>query len=547
MVSSARQAVACILLIFSAFIYARPQSAAEKGLTSTITGKVTVKDKGVPGIAVSLTLLKPSTAYGTRHRGVTDDEGNYRITNVPAGNYAVTISARAFAAVDQAGSQKTIIVNKGETVENVDFTLMRGGVITGKVIDSDGRPVIEEDVFVLPADVQSRQIYYGRANGQTDDRGVYRIFGLRPGSYRVAAGQDDHDGFGGMRGSARYTRSFHPDAAEESNATVIELKEGGEAANVDITVERAIAKYSASGRIIDGETGQPLANVQYGVQMFVGQNSSSSVTSGAVSNSEGEFKLHNLAPGKYAVFFEAPPNSEWRADAVHFEVTSQDVTGLTVKTTRGASASGLIVLEGTNDKALYAKLIKGRLFANVMNERDDRGSTPSTSINPDGSFRIGGLQAGILNFGFFYGSPLKIIRIERDGVTYTRGVEIKDQEQITGLRVIVNHANGTIRGVVKLEKGTPPANGHFNISLRRLGENDGGPFIGDSNDEPQIDARGQFVAEGLLPGSYEVSASYAPDMRTPWRRTKQQVVVSNGAVTNITLTIDPDAPVVPRP
>lgn len=546
MVSSARQAIACILLVFSAFIYARPQSTAEKGLTSTLTGKVTVKDKGVPGVAVSLTLLQPSNAHGTRHRGVTDDEGNYRISNVPPGNYAVRISAPAFATADHAQIQKTIIVNKGETVENIDFTLMRGGVITGKVTDSDGRPLIEEEVYVFRADVQSRQIYYGRANGRTDDRGIYRIFGLLPGSYRVAAGQGEHDGFGGMRGIAGYTRRFHPDAAEESNATVIELKEGGEATNVDITVERAIPKYSASGRIIDGETGQPLVDVSYGVQMFVGRNSSS-MTSGAASNSEGEFKLHNLAPGKYAVFFETPPNSEWRADPIHFKVTDQDVTGLTVKTARGASASGVLVLEGTDDKALYAKLIKGRLFANVMtNDRIDRGSTPAASINPDGSFRVGGLRAGILNFVFFYGSPLKIVRIERDGVAYTQGVEIKDQEQITGLRLIVNYANGTIRGVVKLEKGTPP-NGHFNITLRRLGENDGGPIISDFNDSPHIDARGQFVAEGLLPGTYEVSASYGTDMNTPSRWTKQQVVVNNGAVTNITLTIDADAPVVARP
>ncbi len=547
MVSSSRQAIACILLILSASICALAQSVAEKGPTSTISGKITVKDKGVPGVAVTLTLLQTSNAYRTRHRGATDDEGIYRITNVPPGNYTVMISAPTFATAEQTGTQKTIIVNKGETVENIDFALMRGGVITGKVTDSEGRPVIEEEVYVFPADVQTRQVYFRNANGRTDDRGVYRIFGLRPGSYRVAAGQGEHDGFGGMRGIARYTRSFHPDAAEESNATVIELKDGGEATNVDITLERGIEKYSASGRIIDGETGQPLANVHYGVQMFVGPNSSSSMTSGAASNGEGEFKLHNLAPGKYAIFFETPPNSEWRADPGRFEVTDQDVTGLTVKTTRGAGASGVIVLEGTDDKALHAKLIRGRLFANVItNDRIDRGSTPSANINPDGSFRVGGLQGGILNFGFMHGSPLKIVRIERDGVPYTRGVEIKDQEQITGLRLIVNYANGTIRGVVKLEKGTP-SNGHFNISLRRLGENEGGPLISDYNDSPHIDARGQFVAEGLVPGTYEVSASYAPDMRTPWRWTKQQVVVNNGAVTNITLTIDADPPVVPRP
>ena len=544
MVSSARQAIACILLIFSAFVYARSQSVAEKGLTSTITGKVTVKGKGVPGIGVSLTLMEGPGASMTRHKAVTDEQGNYRITNVPPGKYAVSIGAAAFPPAEDAHNQKTVIVNKNETIEDVNFALMRGGVITGRVTDSDGNPLIEEEVNVIPANTQVRYSYPAFMMGRTDDRGIYRIFGLRPGRYTVAAGQDT--GLGGLRGRTGYQRTFHPEATEAGNATVIELDEGAEVKNVDITVGRAIVRYSASGRIIDGETGRPLADVRYGVQMFVNPNSSS-MTTGAASNSDGEFKLRNLVTGKYAVFIETPPNTEWRADPVHFEVTDHDVTGLTIKSAKGGSASGVIVLEGTNDKAVYEKLLKSQLYAHVMNDRNDRGTSPSTRINPDGSFRVGGLQAGILHLGFVYGNRLNIVRVERDGVVYPQGMEIKEAEQVTGLRVIVSEANGTIRGVVKLEKGTAPATGHFSISLRRLGENDAGPMFSGSGDSPEIDARGQFVAEGLLPGTYEVRASYAPDMHTPWRGTKQQVVVTNGAVTNVTLTIDPNAPVPTRP
>src|SRR5215208_636619 len=545
MVSSARQAVACILLILITSLYVRPQSASDKGPPSSISGKITVKDKGVSGITVRLDLIEPNSGgHTTRHRGITDDEGDYRITNVPPGNYTVVISAPVFASVDESGSQKTVLVSKGETVENIDFALVRGGVITGRVTGSDGRPLIEEEVHVYPKNTEERQFYYGRERGRTDDRGIYRIFGLPPGSYRVAAGQAEDSGFGGMR--AGYKRTFHPDAAEASKATVIEVKEGSEATNVDITVGRSIPKYSASGRIIDGETGRPLPGVGYGVEMFLGSQGSSSMTNGATSNSEGEFKWGNLSPGKYAIFFDAPPNSQWRADPVRFEVIDQDVTGLIVKTSKGATASGVIVLEGTNDKAVYANLIKASLYAHVMTESSTGNSSPSTSINADGSFRFSALRAGTVNFGLFTREHLnrqrlRIVRIERDGVVYSRGVEIKDSEQVTGLRLVVNYANGTIRGVVTRGKGTPAPDGHFNISLNRVGDNDGS-FISNFNGPPQVDARGQFVAEGLLPGTYEINASYAPDMRSPWRWTKQQVVVSNGVVTNITLTIDPDAP-----
>jgi len=545
MVSSARQAVACILLILITSLYVRPQSASDKGPPSSISGKITVKDQGVPGVTVRLDLIEPNSGgHTTRHRGVTDDEGNYRITNVPPGNYTVVISAPVFAPADESGPQKTVLVSKGETVENIDFALVRGGVITGRVTDSDGRPLIEEEVHVYPKNTEERQFYYGRERGRTDDRGIYRIFGLPPGSYRVAAGQAEDSGFGGMR--AGYKRTFHPDAAEASKATVIEVKEGSEATNVDITVGRSIPKYSASGRIIDGETGRPLPGVGYGVEMFLGSDGSSSMTNGATSNSEGEFKWGNLSPGKYAIFFDAPPNSQWRADPIRFEVIDQDVTGLIVKTSKGATASGVIVLEGTNDKAVYANLIKASLYAQVMTESSTGSSSPSTTINADGSFRFNALQAGRVHFGFFSRDRFtrerfRVVRIERDGVFYPGGVEIKDSEQVTGLHLIVNYGSGTIRGVVKLAKGTPAPDGHFSVSLTRVDENDAS-FIPNYTEPPQVDTRGQFVAEGLLPGTYEITGSYAPDLRTLWRWTKQQVVISNGVVTNITLTIDPDTP-----
>jgi hypothetical protein len=541
MVSSARQAIVCILLIFATAVYVRPQSVTEKGPTASISGKVTVKGKGVPGVGVSLTLVEPNSSYTTRNKGVTDDEGNYRITNVSPGQYTVMIAAPAFAPAEGLSNYKTILINKGETVENVDFGLVPGGVITGRVTDSDGRPVIEEEISILPLHMESPQMFNLRGRGRTDDRGIYRVFGLPPGSYRVSAGQGGDGNFSsGWEG--RYKRTFHPDATEASQATVIELKEGGEVTNVDITLGRAVVKYFASGRIIDGDTGRPVPNVSYGVHMFINPHSEASLTTGAVSTSEGEFRLNDLAPGKYAVFLEPPPNSEWRADYLRFEVSDHAVTDLVVKTSRGASASGVVVVEGTNDKAIYAK---GRVHAFVASESSVRSSSQTALINPDGSFRVAGLPPGLLNLQFSGGDRWRVVRVERDGVLYPR-IEIKEAEQITGLRLVVNYANATIRGVIKSDKGPLPPNAHFNVHLTKLGEDDG-QYSANFNDSLQVDTRGQFFAEGLLPGTYEVTAFYMSDVRTEWRQTKQQVVVANGVVTNVTLTIDPNAPLPGRP
>ena len=52
MVSSGRQAIACILLILGVAIYSHAQTTSAKEPTASISGKVTLKGKGVPGIVV---------------------------------------------------------------------------------------------------------------------------------------------------------------------------------------------------------------------------------------------------------------------------------------------------------------------------------------------------------------------------------------------------------------------------------------------------------------------------------------------------------------
>ena len=535
MASSTRQAIACMLLIFAVVIDARSQSGPEKRPGATFSGKVTIKGKGAPGIVVGLIRIEESSQQATGQRAVTDDQGNYRITNVGPGKYVLTVAAPGLIPALGADGNKTFLISKSEAVENVDFALARGGVITGRVTDSDGRPLIEELISVLPVDFGNGSFrYISPPNTRTDDRGIYRLFGVPPGKYRIAAGQESN--FGSRGGG--YGQVFHPAAEEASQATIIEVSEGTEATDVDITLPELTANYSAYGRIIDGDTGQPVANVSYGVRKFLNEGSTISLSTGAVSNKDGEFKFDNLPPGKYEAYVDAPPGSDWRSEYQRFEVINQDVTGLIVKTIKGASASGVIILEGTDDKTIHDKLRKAFLYAQVSSLDSTRTSTSSSTINQDGGFRIGGLQAGILNFGI-NGPRFYVVRVERAGVVQPQGIELKDREQITGLRVIVNYATGAIQGVVKLGGGPIPVNSQVYVSVKRVGDF---PRVFSSfNESTQVDVRGQFFAEGLLSGTYEVTAVYATDTRTRWGRASQQVVVTNGAVANVTLTVDTNA------
>ena len=543
MKSSALQAIFWFLLIFCNAVHVQPQTKTTRNEpVSSVSGKVRIKDKGAPGIAV---ILRPSDFRGqstARYKGITDQDGKYKIVNVAPGNYQATTVAAAF--VNSGGLRgKTLIIAEGETIEGVNFDLVRGGVITGKAVDAEGLPLIEEQISLWSAEANAKgpRNYVALSRHiQTDDRGVYRIFGIPPGKYKVALGNQDGPS-GGPRDS-RYKQTFSPGVTDSSKAEVIEVTEGSETKNIDIVVGLRLPNFTVSGRIVDRETLQGVPNLKLGLQVIVSDREEGGSCC-SDSNGLGEFKLENVTPGKYAVFVPPQPNNGLRSDAVPFEVIDRDVTGLLVKTSEGASLLGLVVLEGTHDKSVLALLSQVRLNAVVTTPGNEGTGSwgHSVSINPDGSFRVGGLQSGLAYFSLDIGdgeSPkgIQLVRLERDGLPQPNGIEIKEGEQVTGVRIVLSYGNGTIRGVVKIENGELPPTAQFAVLLSTPG--DDGTIIQRSL-SPAVDSRGHFLFQGLAAGTYSLRARvFIPGSRARPATATQQVNVADGAVTEVTVTLN---------
>ncbi len=515
-----------ILLVLCAAFSANAQTAADKASTSTISGKVTMGGKGVSGVVVGLAIATPSNSIEiTRLRAVTNEDGEYRFANVPANTYDVLVSEPQYVQ-----SERTrVTIGKNEAIENIDVTLIRGGVITGRISDADGRAVVEEEIYFSA--IATRGVSYLRTV-RTDDRGVYRGFGIPPGRYIVAAGKDSSASFGRV-GFARQ-RTYYPRALNRADATVIQVDEGSETTNIDIVLGRQLPSYIARGRIIDGDTSQPLPNAHLGLQFFFDANGSTSNSKVAESTKDGEFKIENLAPGKYAVYLDPQTDSELLSEPVRFEVTDQDIDGLLIKVSRGASVSGVVVVEGPRDPTVKPTLAGDPIVVSILDE--SQRTIPPIRINQDGSFRVTGLPPGRLMLVLpLRQDRLRLVRMERDGVVYGSGIEIKEREQITGLRLIVSQANGTIRGVVKLPEGTQlPAKARLLVFVRRI-EDPTVPYP-----PAEADGRGQFLVQDLLPGTYEfiVGVAGVPDDQRPrFPRPTQRVVVTNGAIADVTITL----------
>jgi len=431
-------------------------------------------------------------------------------------------------------------LGEGERVENINFSLVRGGVITGKVIDADGHPVIQQQVSLYRADAfeqpsQQRGQIYPITSLSTDDRGIYRMFGIAAGRYKVAAGRGDNSFSGGLAvGRASYKQVFHPDVSDQAKATVLVVSEGSEATNVDITLGRAIDTFKASGRVIDDEKGLPMPNIRFGLQR-INNESGQYMNSLVTSNSHGDFIIESLIPGKYSAFLMPEPNGDLRVDTTTFDVVDQDVDGLTIKITKGANLAGVVVLEGEN-KSAFAKLVQQQLQAYVSAEEPGRGMGryATSMIEADGSFHLGGLPSGMAIFSLNERQlkGFKITRVEREGIVQPRGVEIKEGEQVSGVRVVVSYGNATLRGVVVLENGPLPDNGAIFVRLVRPGE------MSSSIQPPRVDARGHFLIDGLPSGLYELSVSVFLSAGKARPSVKQQVNLQDGIVSDVSITVD---------
>jgi 5-hydroxyisourate hydrolase-like protein (transthyretin family) len=522
-----------MLLVFCGVLCPSQTVSAKRNTEATVSGKVTIKGKPAPGVVVGLRSARPTEGDAT-FKAATDQEGNYRIIDLPAGSYWIAPVAPAFVirGMDES-SGKPLIVSADEHVEGIDFELIRGGVITGKVVDAEGHPVVEERVSLIVVGDRNRGTHTEQVH-DTDDRGIYRMFGIPPGNYKVLIGMDGSFFSGAGRGRPTHRPTFYPDATDVAQATVIEIAEGTEVTRIDFTLGPLSQGYSVSGRVLD-ESGNPVPNAPIALtritHLDANRTSGFVASTGTRSDKQGEFRVENLSPGKYSVTVSPPAESDMRPEAATFDLLDQDVTGLVIKTSNGASVAGILVLEGAKGTDLMSNLSEPFMEVNVTRENSTWGR--SVPINPDGSFRVGGLDAGIVKFSIESTNRLTVSQIERDGVAQPNAIQIQNGEHLNGIRVVLVRRNGSARGVIKVENGVLPANGRFVVQLTKAEDPSGNVASAD------VDSRGHFLVEGLAGGNYELRVfAYVPGSSQRLPSARQLVSVTEGAVTEITVTLD---------
>ena len=478
--------------------------------TATVSGRVTLKGEPASGVAVALQLQTRTGLpdMNSLRRTRTDADGRFRFSGVNAGQYLITALAPGLIAPSDSpyGAQgKSLSISDGETVENLDLQLKRGGVITGRITDAQGNPVVETTIKLTRQDTSGRFIGYTTSEtaqySRTDDLGAYRLFALLPGSYKVSVGEALQPK-GLQTGGRNYLpQTFYPGTPNEAQAKIIEVGEGSEATNIDIKVGSAKEVFDVLGKVVDAETGQPVAGIKlgFGTPTRSGRLDASALND-VFANAQGAFEFRGLMPGQYAAFISSSPDtfSEFYSEATPFEVGESNLTGLEVKALRGIAISGKAIVEGTDDPGNRAKL--SQLTVSVYSA--SREAVPvgrSSKIAPDGSFRIGGLKPGKVSLTAYPQPPgFALTRIEHNGAPIKDFLDLQAGENAINVRLIFSSATGVLRGQVKFIGGAPPENALYKVMASKIGGASAGRTGAD------VDARGQFVITDLAAGEYEV-------------------------------------------
>lgn len=519
--------------------------------TASISGRVTIADKPAAGIRV---IASVSNSFDKRIVGkaTTDQDGNYRITGLAAGRFTVAPVARAFVRSLRTGdpnhSSRPMNVSAGEEITNIDFKLLRGGVITGRITDADGSPIIGEAVSILPIKTQETEshtttILSNKAH-TTDDRGIYRIYGLFPGTYKVSVGQARPERTSPLyRGGSQYVQTFYPGVSEDSKATLIEIKEGAEVKDTDIRTIKGARGFAVSGRVVDGTSNQPAANVYvgYSVVQDAQQGIGSMSFSPVATDVNGKFTIEGLQPGHYIAFTIgiSPDNSSY-SEGTKFEVMDGDVSGVEIKLSRGATITGVAVIENSQDPAVAAVLHQVSLYAAGEHKTAGSPSFARSTIKPDGSFKFTGLAPGKVRIVMtgFPAPPKALIlsRIEVGGIEQRGGVDVTAGAEINDVRLVFTYGGGTIRGTINISGGTPEGT-VFMVMLGIEGSEESS-----TKRTIEVDSRGHFFAEDLPPGTYQLTVYAQLGNRgvpgfTP---VKQMVTITRGNETQVTVNVDLD-------
>ena len=367
---------------------------------------------------------------------ISDDNGRFVFEGVPPGRYTLIGTKPAYLPGTHGSTRPgrpgiPLEVGAGQQFTDVRVTLARGAAVEGTLRDETGEPAANLQVHafrVPPPGTPPLLLLAG--SGLTDDRGVYRIFGLPPGEYLIASAirlehaSDIHVWSAadidlafrelgqrtGVRapgassppadtasGTHAYAPTYYPGVVSTAGAERLRLDVGEERSGIDFAVQLTrMATIDGVVRRADGSApavqfvinphGLQLRSLLGAIPTF----SSQETPTGRA------FRYTNVAPGRYRIAVQATDDGVTFA-AADVEVAGADVSGITLVLQPALRLTGRVVFEGGGPGPDATGVRVGLTSTNGLASsssgytRMGNFRVPPAAAVADGTFALGGI------------------------------------------------------------------------------------------------------------------------------------------------------------
>lgn len=505
--------------------------ATEVPNTVAITGRV-INENGQP-LHNAVVVIRAFGLGGQARGATTDRDGTFQFDGLERLVYffSAMFPAHIAPARDPDSTQATYY----RVGDSATIVLVKGGVITGSVTTSGDEPIVGVRVRAqMIRDGNGQPSRYGAMlrEQNTDDRGIYRIYGLPSGTYLIMAGGGGSFWSSGLSPLLTDRPTYAPSSTRDTAGEIV-VRAGEETTNVDIR------HRGESGHMVSGTATGPQAEEPRGFNLTL----SSTVDAGSQwSNqayqppSSSGFVFYGVADGDYDVTAQTyfPKTGEWNvSEPKRIRVRGTDINGVEISTKPLPSISGRVVLEDSKAPECKGKrrpLLTETLVSAWHNEKEKAKDRPQfiwslgTPSTPDkqGDFSLRNLAPGQYHFvarlfpKYWYLKSISLENSTRVGTKPTEGNRSRDAmrnwtalkagDRLSGLVFTLAEGAASLRGQVTIadDKELPPRLYVYLVPAESEKAEDVLRFFA-----APVSADGKIVLNNLAPGRYWIVAQPA--------------------------------------
>lgn len=526
-----------------------PQTGAGSEKEWRIEGQVVDSVTGAP-IRKVLVRLNPTAGSRGEAIGVlTDADGRFTFTGTEPATSTLFLEHPVYRSrfiPEQGTNEQPITVGPGESRTGLVLKLVPFGVLTGRILDEDGDPVLYAQVELLSFSYTDLGRELGtRHRGSTNDLGEYRIVGVRPGRYylRVTPPQPrvGRDDLRILNSPGTNLLTFYPASPDLQGASMLLVGPGQKLDGADITLRRGTLA-TVRGRVI---CPQPNNNCFISVHRDMGSDSTGWGL--PVTENDGHFTIRNLPPGNYTVSAEVVTGNTQSSARATIQVGTEDIEGIELRPVPSFDVRGRLRFDGTP--------VGGSTQISVRMTRQDRRATFGRLNEDNSEFVVPNVAPDTWALNVMTPREIYVKSIRIGQKEYLdQQVDLKAGPPAEPVVVTFGTNIARVEGTVDLAGQSLPALAGAVLIPTRNSSMASAPVTQDTNRmyqlsrETTIKPDGRFEFPQVAPGTYRVyawakgnltAALFDPDYLKPYVSYGADVTVGEGGQASVTVKLIP--------